>query len=33
VICSSKAKLVIEKLLCFLIHHDLTGLFILVAVD
>jgi len=32
VICSSKAKLLIEKLLCFLIHHGLTGIFILLAV-
>ena len=32
VICSSKAKLLIEKLLYFLIHHDLTRLFILVVV-
>jgi len=32
VICSSKTTLPIEKLLCFLIHHDLTGLFILVEV-
>jgi len=26
VIRSSKVKLLIEKLLCFLIHHDLTGI-------
>jgi len=32
VICSSKAKLLIEKILGFLVHHGLTGIFILVAV-
>jgi len=33
VICSSKAKLLIEKILGFLVHHDLTGIlnYILIA--